>query len=421
MSLHQQRRLKRLGGLAGSAPTDPAIGRRSRRTLRTVCAVLTLAGATAAVVPAGPAAAAPRRADVAISLTASPTDVTATGGVTIVAVDVRNVGTDAASDLTLTLTLPPGAGPAGEGNSFANWQCDYWTAPTWTCVHGPLAAGAAAESPRFDLYLPGGAHGEAVTVGAAVATGSRELSTTNNTDQVTLHYAEADLAAGLTAVPAEVIVGGTVTLALNVQNNGAGTTEAFQVDVHLPATMTPTAGWTQVVETAYLRARVDSGTAGETQTVTATARPVIGEVSTANNTAQANVTVVEPGTISGRLWTDTDRDGQRDSEEHATTSIRTLLFLPQAPADGDPTQITGVLNPDGTYTAALKPGPYIVQLQIEAQYVDFTIPDVGDDATDSDIVTIQRDSYLTTGSSAVIDVTPGRNTAVDAGLTDITS
>ncbi|MEV5695128.1 SdrD B-like domain-containing protein [Micromonospora globbae] len=454
MSLHQQRRLKLLGALAGSASIVTSIGRPSRRALRTGCALLALSGMVAAVAPASPALAGPRRADVAVTLTASPTEVTATGGATIATVEVRNVGTDAASDVTVTFTLPLGAGMATEPPYFAEWRCDVSTAPTWTCIHGPLAAGAAAESLRFDLYLPGGAHGEAVTIGAAATTSSRELTTTNNTDQVTVHYAAADLAIGMTAIPEEVIVGGEVILTLNVQNIGAGeTTGAFQLDVYLPDTMTPTAGFPQgdwdcqvllnpapgfgdyycvhrgpirpgqVLEPAWLRARVDSGTPGETQTATATVRPVDGEVSTANNTAQASVAVVEPGTIRGSLWIDQDRDGQRDSDEPATAGVRTLLFLPQAPVDGDPTEITAVLNPDGTYSAALKPGPYIVQVQIESQYLDFTLPDVGDDATDSDIVTVQRDIYggIDAGNSAVIDVTAGSDTTIDVGFIDLTS
>lgn len=430
--------------------TTPLL-RHSGSALRIGFAVLALSGTVAALAPASPALAAPHRADVAVTITASPTEVTATGGVTIIDVDVRNVGTAAAGDVTVTITLPPGAGMAGEGTYFAEWQCDVSTAPTWTCVHGPLAAGATAESLTFDLYLPGGTHGDAVTVGAAARTSSRELSTTNNTGQVTVHYVAADLAVGMTAIPAEVVIGATVTLEVNVQNIGAGASGALPVDVPLPDGMQPmSAGGLQgdwdcnfgrdlVTGVQYwhcthaglapgeaagpivARGTVESGTPGETLRFTATAHPVDGEVSTANNTAQASVAIVEPGIIRGILWTDYDRDGQRDSGEAGASFVYKLVFLPQAPGDGDPTEITGVLNPNGTYVAALKPGPYVVQVQIDARYRDFTLPDTGDDATDSDIVTVDRNIYggIDGGNSAVIDVAAGSDTAVDAGVVEV--
>ncbi|RZU73058.1 hypothetical protein EV384_1455 [Micromonospora kangleipakensis] len=61
------------------------------------------------------------------------------------------------------------------------------------------------------------------------------------------------------------------------------------------------------------------------------------------------------------------------------------------------------------------------QVQIEARYRDFTVPDVGDDATDSDIIKVQRDIYggIDAGNSAMIDVTAGSDTTIDAGLVEV--
>jgi hypothetical protein len=65
---------------------------------------------------------------------------------------------------------------------------------------------------------------------------------------------------------------------------------------------------------------VGAGTPEGTLTFTATARTDSLEQSTDNNTIQASTTYVPQGFISGRVWLDEDRDGQRDAGEPAVGS-----------------------------------------------------------------------------------------------------
>jgi len=75
---------------------------------------------------------------------------------------------------------------------------------------------------------------------------------------------------------------------------------------------------------------------------------------------------------------------------------------------------------DGTYLARLKPGRYVVYVYLRtASTVDFTTPDVGDDATDSDIVTSIREYWAPRGLSAVVEVRDGSESVVDFGLVPI--
>lgn len=61
--------------------------------------------------------------------------------------------------------------------------------------------------------------------------------------------------------------------------------------------------------------------------------------------------------------------------------------LPQAPAEGDPADIRAPLQTDGTYRVALKPGRYVVEVTVDKYCQrDFSPPNVGDEATDSDII-----------------------------------
>jgi hypothetical protein len=48
--------------------------------------------------------------------------------------------------------------------------------------------------------------------------------------------------------------------------------------------------------------------------------------------------------------------------------------------------------------------------------LDFTTPNVGDEATDSDVVVTVRDYYGVTAESAVVEVVDGQETVVDLGL-----
>jgi hypothetical protein len=65
---------------------------------------------------------------------------------------------------------------------------------------------------------------------------------------------------------------------------------------------------------------VGAGTPEGTLTFTATARTDSPEPNTDNNTLQASTTYQAQGFISGRVWLDQDRDGQRDAGEPPVAS-----------------------------------------------------------------------------------------------------
>ena len=75
----------------------------SRRAMRAVLAVLALAAVMTALAPVTPAMAAPRRADLAVTATASPTEVSTAGGRATIDINVQNIGRASADNVTATL------------------------------------------------------------------------------------------------------------------------------------------------------------------------------------------------------------------------------------------------------------------------------------------------------------------------------
>ena len=74
-------------------------------------------------------------------------------------------------------------------------------------------------------------------------------------------------------------------------------------------------------------------------------------------------------------------------------------------------------NYDGTYFLRLRPGRYVVQVLLHASAnVDYTVLDVADDATDSDIITSTPSAFGPIGRSAVIEVTDGGTVVIDIGM-----
>jgi hypothetical protein len=72
------------------------------------------------------------------------------------------------------------------------------------------------------------------------------------------------------------------------------------------------------------------------------------------------------------------------------------------------------VSPDGTYSSFtasqnLAPGRYFVRVNITPT-LDFTVPNTGEEATDSDVALTVRGYYEVTAESAVIDVVDGRYT-----------
>jgi len=123
---------------------------------------------------------------------------------------------------------------------------------------------------------------------------------------------------------------------------------------------------------------------------------------------------------TGRVWNDLDRDGQREAGEPPVSSgpdgVQALRLIPQN-SDILPT-VEGVVTADGTYSVILRPGLYILQVQVDDSLFTFSPPNVGDDATDSDLVFFEAtDPGVRVGTTDVINLDSGSLTpGIDAGL-----
>jgi hypothetical protein len=291
-----------------------SLRRRGRRALGVGLVVLVLSGVAAALVPVGPAAARPRRADLAITgMVAGPAQVLM-GEIVGIGVTVANVGTRVADAVTVQVTLPATLQPPSPGGVGFPWSCDA-LASGWRCTHGPLAPGQVADELQVHGKVVGGAPGEVLTVTAEASTTSRELST-------------------------------------------------------------------------------------------------------ANNTGQASVNLIAPGTIRGTAWIDDDRDGQREPGEPAAPGFGqwgVRVFT----EDGSESFDVPV-DAEGHYSLAVKPNRYFVEVTINvfALSRDFTTPNVGDEASDSDVVPVFADEFSSVAHSHMFEVTGDSETVIDIGLTE---
>ncbi|WP_200213490.1 DUF11 domain-containing protein [Micromonospora coerulea] len=226
---------------------------RTRRIIRTGLAILALTVAPAAVLPSGPALAAPPpRADLQLDLTAvTPVAMIQPDGALVhLRAAVNNIGAAGVDDLTVTLKPPAGSRIVGD----PSWQCDY---TTFVCVniYGPVPAGGTAEPLSIYLSLPAGAAGTVATVSATAATSAREASRTNNTDRVSVTYQPI---ADLTLLPGDAggvypevelpISGGDRAVTFTVRNDGTGTAQDLRLVIEWPEGVTrniaPVAGTT---------------------------------------------------------------------------------------------------------------------------------------------------------------------------------
>jgi uncharacterized repeat protein (TIGR01451 family) len=392
-------------------------------------------------------------ADLATELLGVDTEWSNLGGRAYVQARITNVGTAPVSDLRLTMTPPPGTEVWLDIFTADEWQCQLTTAP-WVCTRGALAAGELAYL-NIPLRYPAGTTGDTVTMTATASTTTPERSLANNTAEMSFRYitpAPADVAlTGLDVYPQQVVAGDQITIWIVVDNIGGSPADNVTVRLPLPDTVQPVssdgsgADWActvsqdpgggqrvwecvhpryepnglELVSPIELLATVNAGTPDGPLTFTATVSTDSPEQSTDNNTVQGTTTYQAQGFISGRVWLDQDRDGQRDPDEPAVTSgadgVRLLQFLPEGatgPSWDTPAAYTGG---DGSYLQRLAPGRYFVEVTVAAA-LDFTTPNVGDEATDSDVTFKTRLSDGVMADSAVVDVIDGQHTIVDIGL-----
>jgi hypothetical protein len=391
-------------------------------------------------------------ADLAMELLFADTEVSSLGGRSFVQARVTNVGTAEVADVRVTMDPPPGGRVQLENFTTDEWQCDVTAAP-WVCSRGALAPGAFAYLNIPLLFSPG-TSGDTMTMTATASTTTSEKSLTNNSAETTFRYVTpepADLVLlGMDVYPPQVVAGDEVSIYINVDNIGGSPADNVTVRLPLPDTVQPVSAdggddWTctvgqdadsgqrvwdcvkprfeaeqlEFVSPIQLVATVGAGTPDGTLTFTATVRTDSPEQSTDNNTLQATTTYQAQGFISGRVWLDQDRDGQRDADEppiqNGGDGVRSLLLMKEGliyPAWDTPNAFVGS---DGTYTQRLAPGRYFVRVEVSPT-LDYTTPNTGDDATDSDVVFKARAYDGVTAESAVVEVVDGQHTVVDVGL-----
>ncbi len=391
-------------------------------------------------------------ANLAMELLFADTEVSSLGGRSSVQARVTNVGTAEVADVRLTMDPPPGGRVQLENFTTDEWQCDVSAAP-WVCTRGALAPGAVAYLNIPLLFSPG-TSGDTMTMTATVSTTTLERSLANNSAETTFRYITpepADLVLlGMDVYPPQVVAGDEVSIYIDVDNVGGSPADNATVRLPLPDTVQPVsadggddwtctvghdvdsgrrvwdcvkprfeAGQLELVSPIQLVTTVGAGTPDGTLTFTATVRTDSPEPITDNNTLQATTTYQAQGFISGRVWLDQDRDGQRDADEPPVANggdgVRALRLMKEGliyPAWDTPVASVGS---DGTYTQPLAPGRYFVRVEVSPT-LDYTTPHVGDEATDSDVVFTARTFSEVTAESAVVEVVDGQHAVVDIGL-----
>jgi hypothetical protein len=240
--------------------------------------------------------------------------------------------------------------------------------------------------------------------------------------------------------PAE---GETFNAEIDIRNYGTGESGPIGVTVSVPSgleTTTPyatDAGWACTVAstTSYTcsysglaaggRASrlhmpfvVAGATPGSTVPITTTIAPARHESNTDNNTGSVTVAISGTCVIRGTVWHDLDRDGQREEGEPAIADgpngvLNVRLWARQGQAIGGGST---TVNPDGTWSITARTElRYEVRVEASSAYAR-TVADVGDDATDSDMVTSYQFDPTLLVASAEFSAVHGGEYVVDAGL-----
>ena len=391
--------------------------------------------------------------DLAFSYDAELVDISYLGGMgarAYVQARATNVGTVAAPDVRFEFRPPPGAW-MDMGSFFPDGnECDL-SDLIWVCTGGPVAPGEFAYL-NLAVRFPAGTAGDTLTMPGAVSTTATERSLANNAGEVGFRYvvpAPADITVNwVSVVPAhQVKANEPFDVYVEMDNIGGRPAEDVKVRVPLGPTIELVStdpdfpGWTcavvdqavecvraepydiiQLYNLLRLQMRAGPGTPDGPLTFTATASTSSPEITVDNNTNSGSTTYVAEGLLSGRAWHDLDRDGQREpGEPHAYGEVGKIELVLEGTEPNSWDTPRAYLNDfDGTYAARLKPGRYVVYVYLRtASTVDFTTPDVGDDATDSDVVTSIREYWNPRGLSAVVEVRDGGETVVDIGLVPI--
>lgn len=361
-----------------------------------------------------------------------------------------NIGTVAAPGLRFTFQPPAGAWIDTATFNSDGWDCDFSTS-TWVCSDDREIAPDSGNYLNLDVRFPAGTVGDTRTLTGSASTAATERSLANNTGTAQVRYVvpppgDVELY-GLSVVGRdEVRANEEFEVAISLWTNGGSPSENVAVRVPLPVTVEPTSldpgdpNWTCrfnqepdnrfvecnrpfydiATDPSQLRLKLKArpGTPDGQLTFTATASASTPESTLDNNTASDEVTYVAEGRVTGQVWIDLDRDGQRDADEpKAVEKIASVEFVSETGSTPWDQRYADKNDFGGYYYKRIKPGRYTVVAHLPSgSTIQFTTPDVGEDATDSDIITSISDYWDPRGMSAVVEVPDGGETAVDIGL-----
>ncbi|VAV99000.1 internalin, putative, partial [hydrothermal vent metagenome] len=216
-------------------------------------------------------------------------------------VAATNIGPDTATGVTVDDVIPAALTLTGVSATQGSYTADTWSV-------GSLASGAT-ETIIFTVSVPAGTPGGAVTNTAAVSgVNETESSTANNSASAVVTIAQSDISITKTVDVAAPNPGDAVTYTVTVTNNGPDAGTGVVVADSLPNGVTETASsasqgsftdptWTVgalvsgASATLTIDATVDAGTAGTTQTNTATGSSDQADPNPSNNVAGADIAV----------------------------------------------------------------------------------------------------------------------------------
>ncbi|WP_319463213.1 SdrD B-like domain-containing protein [Micromonospora sp. RTP1Z1] len=240
--------------------------------------------------------------------------------------------------------------------------------------------------------------------------------------------------------PAE---GETFNAEIDVRNIGTGASNPISVTISVPSVLQTTtpypadAGWACTVASTtsytcsypelaaggragrlFVPFVVAGAAPGSTVPITTTITPQRREANTDNNSGSVTVAISGTCTIRGTVWHDLDRDGQREAGEpgiaggpDGVLNVHLAVREGQAIGGGSAT-----VNPDGTWSITARTELlYTVWLEASGGY-GRTVADVGDDATDSDMVTSYQIEPTLLVASDEFYAVHGGEYVVDAGL-----
>lgn len=208
----------------------------------------------------------------------------------------------------------------------------------------------------------------------------------------------------------------TTTLPPQLRVLGMDTSSEWDCDFSTPGTATceHVGPLEPGVNPHYLRFTADAGfqpPVGASVTATASVTTTSPESVTDNNHSGAQIRFVGTGAVTGRIWHDLDADGVREPHEPLVDSIG-ITF--RALDDEDWTGFSNTAN--GEYWLDLAAKRFQAHVDVSTGSWRFTTPDIGGDATDSDIIPITEDTRNRHGASEIFTVEAGAQRVLDVGV-----